>query len=368
MLPPPSPPSQRHQGSYTGMDLPPLSSLTTGLPHRPPSSGGMSISGMLGASNSGILGSNNPSSDIMHPHHHHHAQSHHHHHRPGRPYTPEYGNPLAPTSSTANSNPLAPRSQSTPTTPALGYPDNDSGHGRSNSYGRLPSNAGVLPTPFRDSPYRGYMSRDPPPHQREQRDQRDPRDQREQREQREDFPRPREIEQPTSPQQHPQDLQKQTPQYLQGKHSALNTGIPPPPPAPHNQPPRPVTNGSNTSNPRHHHHHHRPPPPPVNPPRLQPPSTQSRPPPKLHINNTPALDAVSHISPKPFLGRFIYEPGWILPATQTENNLGARFEVRIAQRFLNRDNECVNRRQLWGTGVYTDDSDIVAGLSFFHRY
>ena len=167
MLPPPSPPTQRHQQSYTGMDLPPLSSLTSGLPHRPPSSGSMSISSMLGGSgSSGDMG--------MHSIHHHHLPpsqppSHHHHHRPPRPYTPEYGNPLAPNASASSSNPMAPRSQSTPTTPALGYPETDtSGHGRSNSYGRLSSNQGVLPVPFRDPPYRGYMNRESIPNQRDE--------------------------------------------------------------------------------------------------------------------------------------------------------------------------------------------------------
>ena len=392
MLPPPSPPTQRHQGSYTGMDLPPLSSLTSGLPHRPPSSGSMSISSMLGGSSS--------SNDMgIHSLHHHHPPPppppppapHHHHHRPPRPYTPEYGNPLAPGASSASSNPLAPRSQSTPTTPALGYPETDtSGHGRSSSYGRMPSNQGVLPAPFRDSPYRGYMNREPMPHQRDE------------------FPPRRDVmgmEQPPSPQpshQYLQDLSKQGSQYShQGKHSALNSGIPPPAPhrhqqppqqqsqqqyqqqqqqqqhqhqhqqhqqhqqqqqqqqQQHSQPPRPTTNGSSSRG--HHHHHHRPP--SSQPIARQPPPPQSRPPPKVVVNNAPALDVVANINPKPFLGRFIYEPGWIIPESVTEGNLGGHFEVRIPYRFLSRDNEGVVRRKLWGTGVYTDDSDVVAGTS-----
>jgi Histone deacetylation protein Rxt3 len=76
------------------------------------------------------------------------------------------------------------------------------------------------------------------------------------------------------------------------------------------------------------------------------------------------LESVAHINPKPFLGRFIYEPDWIIPSSVTEDNVGGRFEVRIAQRFLNRDNDGFERRKLWGTGIYTDDSDIVA--STFH--
>jgi Histone deacetylation protein Rxt3 len=341
MLPPPSPPSQRHPQTYTGMDLPPLSSLTTGLPHRPPSSGGMSISGMLGVTTS--------TNDMgMHSHHHHHSPHHHHHRPPPRPYTPEYGNPLAP-SSTSSSNPPAPRSQSTPTTPALGYPEAPpSSHGRSNSYDRLPT-SNVLHAPFRDPSYRPYMNRDPLPHQRD-----------------EFPPRPRDIiniePSISPPPQHPSDSQKSgnAPYAHQAKQSALNTGIPPPAVS-HHQPQthpqqRPVTN---SSTPRGHQHHSRPPSQPLA--SRQQPLPPTRPPPKLHINNTPALEAVAHINPKPFLGRFIYEPGWIIPASVTEDNLGGRFEVRIAQRFLQRDNESVTRRKLWGTGVYTDDSDVVAG-------
>jgi hypothetical protein len=72
------------------------------------------------------------------------------------------------------------------------------------------------------------------------------------------------------------------------------------------------------------------------------------------------LEAVAQINPKPFLGRFIYEPGWVIPAAIVEDNIGGRFEVRIPQRFLKRDNEAVAQRKLWGTGIYTDDSDVVA--------
>ena len=63
------------------------------------------------------------------------------------------------------------------------------------------------------------------------------------------------------------------------------------------------------------------------------------------------------------MGRFIYEPGWIIPESVTESNLGGRFEVRIPYRFLSRENDGVVRRKIWGTGVYTDDSDVVAGYN-----
>jgi hypothetical protein len=369
MLPPPSPPAQRHQQAYTGMDLPPLSSLTGGLPHRPPggsansagsgSVGGMSISAMLGANPA-----HGPAGDMGMHHHHHHSSHHHHHQQPqppqsqpphqpphqhqqsrsGPPYTPEYGNPLAPSSSAAN----AQQTQSNPATPALGYNENtDSSHGRSNSYGRLSaSGSSVLPAPFRDNLYRGYGGRNPPlPH---------PRD---------DYPplRPTEsmnVELPPPSPPHIPDVPKPSPySSMQPKQAALNTGIPPP--APHQPHQQHSTNRSVAapapSRQSHHHHHSR----PSSQPSRQPPA-QSRPVPKVTINNTPALEAVAQINPKPFLGRFIYEPGWVIPAAIVEDNIGGRFEVRIPQRFLKRENEAVAQRKLWGTGIYTDDSDVVA--------
>jgi hypothetical protein len=38
-------------------------------------------------------------------------------------------------------------------------------------------------------------------------------------------------------------------------------------------------------------------------------------------------------------------------------------EVRIASPYLTYDNIKVKRRELWGTDIYTDDSDVVASTS-----
>jgi hypothetical protein len=57
----------------------------------------------------------------------------------------------------------------------------------------------------------------------------------------------------------------------------------------------------------------------------------------------------------------------MIPAAIAEDNIGGRFEVRIPQRFLKRENEAVAQRKLWGTGVYTDDSDVVASKTPFLR-
>lgn len=43
-----------------------------------------------------------------------------------------------------------------------------------------------------------------------------------------------------------------------------------------------------------------------------------------------------------------------------EGNENSLLEVRIASTYLTYDNAKVRKRELWGTEVYTDDSDVVA--------
>ncbi|KAF9426346.1 hypothetical protein BGZ76_002797 [Entomortierella beljakovae] len=80
--------------------------------------------------------------------------------------------------------------------------------------------------------------------------------------------------------------------------------------------------------------------------------------PKLVIKNDPSLmlDAPS----KAFLGYFLYNPSLLLPSMQGKEN--SRLEVRVASSYLTYDNAKVKKRELWGTDIYTDDSDIVAML------
>lgn len=41
-------------------------------------------------------------------------------------------------------------------------------------------------------------------------------------------------------------------------------------------------------------------------------------------------------------------------------------EVRIASPYLTYDNIKVKKRELWGTDIYTDDSDVVASTFSVH--
>ncbi|KAI8355047.1 hypothetical protein B0O80DRAFT_498222 [Mortierella sp. GBAus27b] len=80
--------------------------------------------------------------------------------------------------------------------------------------------------------------------------------------------------------------------------------------------------------------------------------------PKLVVKNDASLAMDGR--PELFLGYFRYEPALLLPNMEGKEN--SLLEVRIASPYLTYDNVKVKRRELWGTEIYTDDSDVVAML------
>ncbi|KAG0271278.1 hypothetical protein BGZ95_000921 [Linnemannia exigua] len=80
--------------------------------------------------------------------------------------------------------------------------------------------------------------------------------------------------------------------------------------------------------------------------------------PRLIVKNDPSLKM--HGRPELFLGYYRYDPAVLLPAMQGKEN--SLLEVRIASTYLTYDNVKVKKREVWGTDVYTDDSDVVAML------
>ncbi|KAJ3357471.1 hypothetical protein GGF32_001080 [Allomyces javanicus] len=60
------------------------------------------------------------------------------------------------------------------------------------------------------------------------------------------------------------------------------------------------------------------------------------------------------------LGAHLYAPSTLLPPL--DRHINATFTVRVARAFLAYENPRVRKRALWGTGIYTDDSDLVAML------
>ncbi|KAF8946824.1 hypothetical protein BGZ47_011215 [Haplosporangium gracile] len=80
--------------------------------------------------------------------------------------------------------------------------------------------------------------------------------------------------------------------------------------------------------------------------------------PRLIVKNDPNLKMSGR--PELFLGYYRYDPAVLLPAMQGKEN--SLLEVRVASTYLTYDNAKVKKRELWGTDIYTDDSDVVAIL------
>ncbi|KAG0249706.1 hypothetical protein BG011_009009 [Mortierella polycephala] len=80
--------------------------------------------------------------------------------------------------------------------------------------------------------------------------------------------------------------------------------------------------------------------------------------PRLIVKNDASLKMSDR--PELFLGYYRYDPAQLLPVLQGKEN--SLLEVRVASPYLTFDNAKVKRRELWGTDVYTDDSDVVAML------
>ncbi|KAI1306252.1 hypothetical protein EDD11_004838 [Mortierella claussenii] len=80
--------------------------------------------------------------------------------------------------------------------------------------------------------------------------------------------------------------------------------------------------------------------------------------PRLVVNNDLSLKMDDR--PEFFLGYYRYDPSVLLPDMQGREN--SLLEIRVASSYLTYDNVKVKRRELWGTDVYTDDSDVVSML------
>lgn len=79
--------------------------------------------------------------------------------------------------------------------------------------------------------------------------------------------------------------------------------------------------------------------------------------PKLIIKNEQVWKLLEGVEEKS-LGVQVYSPQLVLPTLQ--GALNGLMEVRVPARYLTFENTRVKKRALWGTDIYTDDSDIVA--------
>ena len=122
----------------------------------------------------------------------------------------------------------------------------------------------------------------------------------------------------------------------------------------------------------HHHHHHV--------PRLTVPAASPIREPRTTVNLEPLLSSVAHL-PRHHLGSTLYTPRISTPTAKSsldsskfgytstpqplprfEQRENCTFTVRVPRFRINQSHreEICARRALWGTGVYTDDSDPVA--------
>ncbi|RKP39438.1 hypothetical protein BJ085DRAFT_34492 [Dimargaris cristalligena] len=106
------------------------------------------------------------------------------------------------------------------------------------------------------------------------------------------------------------------------------------------------------------------PPPAPTMPRVRPalalPKLVKRPPPPppvLNIKSPFPRRSVATDS-LPCLGYYTYEPGHLLPCFAAHDD--GVFYVRVAAKYLAWTNPQVQRRALWGTEIFSDDSDVVA--------
>ncbi|KAK9487789.1 histone deacetylation protein Rxt3-domain-containing protein [Lipomyces starkeyi] len=135
----------------------------------------------------------------------------------------------------------------------------------------------------------------------------------------------------------------------------------------------PTLDGDKSRKRRHHHRNHShlfenglgglkrnsPSPPPVSTYDSMPTRYQ------LRVDSTDVLKAANGF-PSYNLGSLVYTPTPdshqpIIP--RLEDKVNSLIQIRIARRFLSRrTNPHVTRREVWGTDVYTDDSDVVAAI------
>lgn len=77
---------------------------------------------------------------------------------------------------------------------------------------------------------------------------------------------------------------------------------------------------------------------------------------KIKVVNDERLNKLD--VPETFLGTFFYQPvNCLFPSLV--DHLNGILHVRIASRYLTYDNPNIKKRSVWGTDVYTDDSDVV---------
>ncbi|KAI8888345.1 Rxt3-domain-containing protein [Backusella circina FSU 941] len=87
---------------------------------------------------------------------------------------------------------------------------------------------------------------------------------------------------------------------------------------------------------------------------------------KLVVNNTKVWKSLEGMEEKSVLGFYVYTPQFLLP--NLENHINGTVEIRVPSRYLTYETDKVQKRALWGTDIYTDDSDVVAMIIHSGKY
>ncbi|KAI9251817.1 histone deacetylation protein Rxt3-domain-containing protein [Phascolomyces articulosus] len=88
-------------------------------------------------------------------------------------------------------------------------------------------------------------------------------------------------------------------------------------------------------------------------------------PPQKVVRNDKVWEKLQGL-PERRLGSYIYSPGMLLPIN--ESQLNGLIQVVIPARYLTFENPQMKRKALWGTDIYTDDSDIVPMIVHSGKY
>lgn len=91
---------------------------------------------------------------------------------------------------------------------------------------------------------------------------------------------------------------------------------------------------------------------------VEPPATIKS---SVIVNNTQAIQA-AEVFGRQSLGCILYEENTNVLLPRLDENINCTIQIRIPHQFLNKYNEGIVKRKLWGTDIYTDESDIVAVL------
>lgn len=84
---------------------------------------------------------------------------------------------------------------------------------------------------------------------------------------------------------------------------------------------------------------------------------------QVTVDNSDVFKCLQKL-PQKRLGAVVYIPDCDIFDNSLEGRENCLIQVRIGNKYLSTEHEAVKKRKVWGTEVYTDDSDIVAVL--FH--